>query len=287
MQHSDPSQSETPEGPHQQIEWLVDALTREPDAWALFLDIDGTLVDIAPSPDAIVVPPDLPGNLVTLSRRLKGALALVTGRSLPYADKLFQPHAFPVAGLHGAQRRMFDGSVDAVAATSAFEEVKTALAAAAGQWPGVLVEDKGAAVAAHYRQAPEWRDEVEKAMEFYLLQAGSDFTLQRGKMVFEIRPARANKGSAVQSYLEEAPFRGRRPIAIGDDVTDEEMFRVVNRMGGPSIRIADAPGDTEARGIIASAEDLRQALARAATAGDGSAFSSSTSLPSSLKGRPA
>ena len=287
MQHSDPSQSGTPERPPQQIEWLVDALTREPEAWALFLDIDGTLVDIAPSPDAIVVPPDLPGNLVALSKRLNGALALVTGRALPYADKLFQPYELPVAGLHGAERRMVDGSVDAVAATSAFEEVKTALAAAAGQWPGVLVEDKGAAVAAHYRQAPEWRDEVEKAMEFYLLQAGSDFTLQRGKMVFEIRPARANKGSAVQSYLEEAPFRGRRPIAIGDDVTDEEMFRVVNRMGGHSIRIADAPGGTEARGIIASAEDLRQALARAATAGDRPEFPSSTSLPSSLKGRTA
>lgn len=287
MQHSDPSQSGTPEGPLQQIEWLVDALTREPDAWALFLDIDGTLVDIAPSPDAIVVPPDLPGHLVALSRRLNGALALVTGRALPYADKLFQPYELPVAGLHGAERRLVDGSVDAVTATSAFEEVKAALAAAAGQWPGVLVEDKGAAVAAHYRQAPEWRDEVEKAMEFYLLQAGSDFTLQRGKMVFEIRPARANKGSAVQSYLEEAPFRGRRPIAIGDDVTDEDMFRIVNRMGGHSIRIADAPGNTEARGIIASAEDLRQALARAATAGDGSEFPSSTSLPSSLKGRTA
>lgn len=287
MQHSDPSQSGTPERPPQQIEWLVDALTREPEAWALFLDIDGTLVDIAPSPDAIVVPPDLPGNLVALSKRLNGALALVTGRALPYADKLFQPYELPVAGLHGAERRMVDGSVDAVAATSVFEEVKTALAAAAGQWPGVLVEDKGAAVAAHYRQAPEWRDEVEKAMEFYLLQAGSDFTLQRGKMVFEIRPARANKGSAVQSYLEEAPFRGRRPIAIGDDVTDEEMFRIVNQMGGHSIRIADAPGGTEARGIIASAEDLRQALARAATAGDGSELSSPTSVPSSLKGRTA
>ncbi len=171
---------------------FVDMLRREPDVWALFLDIDGTLIDIAPSPDAIVVPSGLPRRLRTISERLGGALALVTGRSLPYADDLFQPFSFPVAGLHGAERRTAGGAIDRIVATAAFEEVKDMLVAASGQWPGALIEDKGAAVAAHYRQAPEWRDEIEKAMEFYLLQAGPDFTLQRGKMVFEIRPARAS-----------------------------------------------------------------------------------------------
>jgi len=264
---------------------LTDVLTREPGAWALFLDIDGTLIDIAPSPDEITVPPDLPGQLMALSGRLNGALALVTGRALPYADALFLPYEFPVAGLHGAERRSADGTVDAVAATSAFEEVKAELAAAAGQWPGVLVEDKGAAVAAHYRQAPEWRDEVEKAMEFYRLQAGPDFTLQRGKMVFEIRPARANKGSAVEAYLRERPFQGRRPIAIGDDVTDEEMFRIANQLGGHSIRIAPSPEGTEARGIIGSTEALRQVLARVAAGGDAAPAPSPASSTSSQKGK--
>ena len=285
MQHSDPSQPGSPGNPLQQIDWLTDVLTREPGAWGLFLDIDGTLIDIAPSPDEITVPPDLPGQLMALSGRLNGALALVTGRALPYADALFLPYEFPVAGLHGAERRSADGTVDAVAATSAFEEVKAELATAAGQWPGVLVEDKGAAVAAHYRQAPEWRDEVEKAMEFYRLQAGPDFTLQRGKMVFEIRPARANKGSAVEAYLCERQFQGRRPIAIGDDVTDEEMFRIANQLGGHSIRIAPSPEGTEARGIIGSTEALRQVLARVAAGGDAAPAPSPASSTSSQKGK--
>ena len=181
MLNSDPSKAKAGNDPSQTPQWLEDRLTAEPENWALFLDIDGTLIDLAPSPDEIVVPPDLPGNLKSISDRLGGALALVTGRGLPYADQLFQPYQFPIAGLHGSECRLADGSVHRIAATDAFDEVKNALRAAAGRWPGVLIEDKGAAVAAHYRQAPEHRTEVEEAMEYYLLQAGPDFTLQRGK----------------------------------------------------------------------------------------------------------
>ena len=262
---------QTNDGPDasQPLDWLVRTLTREPQTWALFLDIDGTLIDLAPSPDDIVVPPDLPDHLTSVSGHLGGALALVTGRALPYADRLFQPHMFPIAGLHGSERRTADGTVSRVAATDAFDEVKSALQAAAGRWPGVLIEDKGAAVAAHYRQAQEHRADVEEAMEYYLLQAGPDFTLQRGKMVFEIRPARADKGGALQSYLSEEPFKGRRPIAIGDDVTDEAMFKVVNELNGHSIRVAETAGDTAARSIVASAADIRQALADIADAARG------------------
>ncbi|HEX2148151.1 MAG TPA: trehalose-phosphatase, partial [Pseudorhizobium sp.] len=237
-------------------------LRDEPESWALFLDIDGTLIDLAPSPDAIVVPRALARNLHIASERLGGALALVTGRALPYADALFQPYQFPIAGLHGSQRRLANGTIESVAATPAFEDVKTMLGAAAGQLPGVLIEDKGAAVAAHYRQAPERQAEVEELMNYYLLQAGPDFTLQRGKMVFEIRPARADKGGALQAYLAEPPFQGRRPIAIGDDVTDEAMFHVVNGLGGCSIRVAESRSGTAAQNIIASADLVRNALAR-------------------------
>ena len=241
------------------------ALADEPERWALFLDIDGTLIDLAPTPDAIVVPPDLPRHLQAVSERLGGALALVTGRALTYADALFHPHQFPIAGLHGSERRLADGTVDRVSATEAFQDVKDALKAAAARWPGVLVEDKGAAVAAHYRQAPERQAEVEDLMRFYLLQAGKDFTLQRGKMVFEIRPARADKGGAVGTYLSEAPFAGRTPIAIGDDLTDEAMFAVANSLNGRSIRVAEIAGDTAADSIIPSAALLREALSRIAT----------------------
>lgn len=264
MTPSDPSQPEAVQDPLPPHEWLVKALVNEPERWALFLDIDGTLIDLAPTPDAIIVPQDLPPQLQAISELLGGALALVTGRALAYADALFQPHSFPIAGLHGSERRLADGTIDRVSATEAFEEVKAALKAAAGRWPGVLVEDKGAAIAAHYRQAPERKDEVEEAMEFYLLQAGPEFTLQRGKMVFEIRPARADKGGALERYLSEPPFKGRTPIAIGDDVTDEAMFDVANRMNGRSIRIAETAGDTAALTIIRSAALLREALSRIA-----------------------
>lgn len=264
MTPSDPSQPEAVQDPLPPHEWLVKTLVNEPERWALFLDIDGTLIDLAPTPDAIIVPQDLPPQLQAISELLGGALALVTGRALAYADALFQPHSFPIAGLHGSERRLADGTIDRVSATEAFEEVKAALKAAAGRWPGVLVEDKGAAIAAHYRQAPERKDEVEEAMEFYLLQAGPEFTLQRGKMVFEIRPARADKGGALERYLSEPPFKGRTPIAIGDDVTDEAMFDVANRMNGRSIRIAETAGDTAALAIIKSAALLREALSRIA-----------------------
>ncbi|MCF6369354.1 trehalose-phosphatase [Rhizobium halophilum] len=262
MSPSNLSHAGDDQDPLQPFDWLVKTLVEEPDRWALFLDIDGTLIDLAPSPDEIIVPQELPGHLWRISQHLEGALALVTGRALPYADELFQPHQFPIAGLHGSERRLADGRLDRVTATEAFEEVKNALYVAAGQWPGILIEDKGAAIAAHYRQAPERRAELEKVMEYYLLQAGNDFALQRGKMVFEIRPARADKGGALEAYLSEPPFKGRRPIAIGDDVTDEAMFKVVNSLNGKSIRVAERSDGTEARAVIASAALVRDALAR-------------------------
>ncbi|CDN56825.1 Trehalose-6-phosphate phosphatase [Neorhizobium galegae bv. officinalis bv. officinalis str. HAMBI 1141] len=235
-------------------------LMLEPERWALFLDIDGTLIELAETPDAIVVPPDLPENLHRLSMRLGGALALVTGRALPYADQLFTPYKFPIAGLHGSERRDPSGAISRVEIGAAFEDLKAALVREAHQWPGVLVEDKGAAVAAHYRQAPKQREAVEAAMPRYLDMAGPDFTLQHGKMVMEIRPAQASKGHALQAFLDQPPFKGRKPIAIGDDVTDEAMFRTANQLGGHSIRITETPGDTEAKSTLPSAAALRAAI---------------------------
>jgi trehalose 6-phosphate phosphatase len=247
-------------------ETVLSKLMLDPEQWALFLDIDGTLIDLADTPDGIVVPPDLPENLHRVSQRLGGALALVTGRALPYADRLFPPHHFPIAGLHGAERRDPNGDVIRIAANAAFEALKAELTVEAQQWPGVLIEDKGAAVAAHYRQAPQFQAIVEMAMVRYRDLAGPDFTLQRGKMVLEIRPAHASKGHALRAFLSEPPFEGRLPIAIGDDVTDEAMFKVANELGGLSVRIAQAEGGTEATSVIPSATDLRAILAAIAKA---------------------
>ena len=264
MSHEEQSSQAEGFDPDRPFEQFVSKLVREPDSWALFLDIDGTLIDLAGRPDAIVVPPDLPDHLHSVSERLGGALALVTGRGLTYADRVFSPHRFPIAGLHGTELRRPDGSTERVEVTADFDLLKADLTHEALSWPGVLIEDKGAAIAAHYRKAPERRAEVEAAMTRYLQQAGPDFTLQSGKMVFEIRPAHANKGSAIQAFLAQPPFSGRRPIAIGDDVTDEAMFTAVNAIGGLSIRIGE-PGDpTAARFTIPSAAVLRRLLSELA-----------------------
>ena len=236
-------------------------LSADPTKWALFLDIDGTLIDLAPTPDGIVIPPDLGRHLRSVSDLLGGALALVTGRALPYADKLFAPESFPIAGLHGSERRRPDGSIDRIEIPEHFAALKAELTAEAAQWPGVLVEDKGAAIATHYRQAPEHQQALDALMQRMLEKVGPSFTLQRGKMVIEIRPSHADKGHALEAFLSEPPFAGRLPIAIGDDVTDEAMFRTVNRLGGRSIRIGDSSTETVAGELIPSAATLRTILA--------------------------
>lgn len=242
----------------------LDALLSRPQEWALFLDIDGTLLDLAETPDGILVPPALPFQLDAVFRKLGGAMALVTGRGLTYADHLFAPFQFPTAGLHGAERRDSEGQITRAEATPEFELLKAELAARAKGWDGVLIEDKGAAVAAHYRLAPERQVELEPLMVQFLKRAGPGWGLQRGKMVLEIRPASASKGMAVESFLAQTAFMGRKPIAIGDDVTDEAMFKAVNLMGGHSIRVGPPSAETAALGVMASAADVRDVVARIA-----------------------
>lgn len=242
---------------------LLSALSFSPQDCALFLDIDGTLLDLAEVPDAIVVPPSLPVALDAVSRKLGGALALVTGRALAYADELFAPFGFPIAGLHGAELRRPDGSVIRAESTAAFDEVKADLRRATNGMEGVLVEDKGAAVAAHYRLAPQWQAELEPLMTQLLSKAGPSWTLQRGKMVFEIRPASADKGNAVEAFLSMPPFAGRRPITIGDDVTDEAMFHAANRQGGLSVRVG-SPSETAAALTLPSAAAVRELIGQLA-----------------------
>ena len=254
---------------------LIRRLVEEPDRWALFLDIDGTLIDLATTPDAIQVPLSLPGTLDAVSARLRGALALVTGRSLPYADGLFAPFRFPIAGLHGAEFRAADGETSIVTQTSAFTALKQRLVEQTAWMEGVLIEDKGAAVAAHYRLAPAYDTALETTMRHLADEAGPDWVLQPGKMVFEIRPARADKGDAVASYLEEPAFAGRLPITIGDDLTDESMFALANARGGQSIRVGSLSTATCALAKASSPSAIRSALATIATAHEQRAASAS------------
>ncbi|MCM2474373.1 trehalose-phosphatase [Rhizobium sp. CG5] len=241
----------------------LEALLDTPEEWALFLDIDGTLLDLAPTPDSIQVPEALPGQLNRLYAKLDGAMALVTGRSLSFADQLFKPFAFPLAGLHGAEYRDATG-VSTAAESGAFETLKRQLAREAESYPGVLIEDKGGAVAAHYRLAPEYEEILHERMQHYAEMAGPGWALQLGKMVFELRPARASKGDAVERFLQADPFKGRRPVAMGDDLTDESMFAVTNARGGLSVRVGALDAPTCAVHRLSSPVVVRNVLARLA-----------------------
>lgn len=238
---------------------MLEALLAAPDEWALFLDIDGTLLNLAPTPDAVEVPAELPGQLDRLYRKFGGAMALVTGRSLDFADRLFKPYRFPAAGLHGAEFRDA-GGVSLVADTEAFQALKHALVREAEDYTGVLIEDKGAAVAAHYRLAPDYEKQLEERMLHYADLAGPGWVLQRGKMVYELRPARASKGDALERFLQSEPFRHRLPVAIGDDLTDEAMFAVANERGGVSIRVGRIDASTCASSRLSSPALVRNVL---------------------------
>lgn len=213
---------------------------------ALFLDVDGTLLEIAPTPDAVVVPDSLKQMLNTLSSRLDGALALVSGRSVRTLDQLFAPYRFAAAGIHGCERREANGCIlrpDIDAAL--FAAARDALSQWAAQHPGTLLEDKGYALGLHYRQAPQFEAAALEAV-LGVLPTLATHELQRGKFVFELRPAGYSKGQAIDAFMHEAPFRTRCPVFIGDDVTDEAGFAVVNALDGISIRVGHGT-QTEAR----------------------------------------
>lgn len=237
-------------------------LFRDPGRYALFLDIDGCLIDLAETPDGITVPDGLPETLAQLSGRMGGALALVTGRKMEWVDATFG-QVFPLAGLHGFQRRRADGKVLEVTVPPGLDIARARLARFEDE-AGLVVEDKGIAIGLHYRQAPQRLPEATQAMEAVAAELGGAWELQFGKSVIELRPAGATKGAAVTAFLDEAPFKGRTPITIGDDVTDETMFPVANARGGLSIRIADPSEPTAATAHLPSPTALRAALKRIA-----------------------
>lgn len=210
------------------------------DEWAVFFDIDGTLLDIAEKPEAIYVPDGLLSDLAYLSGKLGGALALVTGRSISFVDTILPGTRFPLAGLHGAERRDATGRVTPVHLTVNFLKAKEELKRRAERWPHILVEDKQAAIAIHYRQVPHLADDMRRLMDEIAVIAGPGWTLQQGKMVVELRPAAHDKGHALETFMAAPPFRAKRPLVFGDDVTDEAMFKAANALGGLSVRIGVA-----------------------------------------------
>jgi trehalose 6-phosphate phosphatase len=227
---------------------------------ALFLDFDGTLIDLAESPDAVVVEPDLRAVLTNLLAGLNGAVAIVSGRPIDAIDRLLAPLRLPVAGVHGAERRNARGEL-AYAPIVSLARIEERMAALVARFPLLLVEFKRGALALHYRRVPEARATCLSELQ-EVLAACPGAVLLEGKMVIEIKPQGANKATAIRDFLEEPPFRGRRPVFAGDDVTDEVAFGYVQEHNGVGIKVGAGP--SVARERLATPDALRDALRSAA-----------------------
>jgi trehalose 6-phosphate phosphatase len=209
-----------------------------PDA-ALFLDFDGTLVALAETPEAIEVPSALVALLGDLHDLLGGALAVVSGRQIDVIDRFLAPLRLPAAGEHGVQRRDAEGLMQEQHAPD-LALVLEAANELARIYEGLLVERKHAAIALHYRLAPQLEAVCRDAMERVIADQ-PQLELMHGKFVFEVKPAGINKGIAIDAFLREAPFAGRVPVFAGDDTTDESGFAVVQPRGGVAIKVGSGP----------------------------------------------
>ncbi len=233
---------------------------------ALLLDIDGTLIDIAPTPEEVVVPENLRQSLAALSPMLGGALAFCSGRTLVAVDALFAPLKLAAIGTHGAEIRMTPGGPVKDVAPPIPDAVKQAFADVPALLPGIRVEDKTYTLAFHYRLAPQ-----HEAALFALLGArlpGLDAQLVelRGKAIVELKSRDFNKGTGVRALMQEAPFKGRRPVYLGDDKTDEDVFAVLGAYNGLGISVGALLNDATVE--FASPEVVRDWIAKLATGKD-------------------
>jgi trehalose 6-phosphate phosphatase len=230
---------------------------------AVFLDVDGTLLEIAPRPDLVRVPQGLPGLIVRRAQEREGALALISGRPLAQLDQLFYPWHGAAAGLHGTARRRADGTIDRVrddTGEAALSRIRPKLATLAGDGVGLMLEDKGNTIALHYRGIPQREAEIRAFAEALLAEAGAALRVIAGKMVVEFQPATIHKGLAITAFMAEPPFVGRRPVFVGDDTTDEDGFAEIRRRDGIAVRVG-ASGVTAANYRLSSVEAVLDWLA--------------------------
>jgi trehalose 6-phosphate phosphatase len=209
--------------------------------WALFLDIDGTLIDIAPTPDSVTVPRRLIATLPALATRFSGALALVSGRALATMDRLFAPLRLTAAGQHGAEfRRRPEAPVESLVAPERIARAAELLRDLPARFPGIMVEEKGLSIAIHFRNAPEAAAPTRQAAIEAVEASDGALELLEGKMVWDLRPHHITKGTAIEMLMAEPPFAGRLPVMVGDDRTDEDGFAAAARLGGAGILVGPA-----------------------------------------------
>jgi trehalose 6-phosphate phosphatase len=250
-----PEQDEAPEAvpvPHLLAPYLNET--------AILLDIDGTLLDLMPTPREVWVPPGLSKTLNRLLARTSGALALVSGRSLNDIDLIFAPEEFPAIGGHGAEMRVsVDG--EATHAPPMDKELKRRLAAIAKLSPGILLEDKGYSLALHYRLAPHAEKAIYAAVSLIRADLPSaPIEVMPGKCVCEIKHSGFTKATGVRELMTHEPFKGRRPLFIGDDVTDESVFAIMPDLNGMAFSVG-----RRAKGVAGHFDepsDVREFLAR-------------------------
>ena len=236
---------------------------------ALFLDFDGTLVDLASTPESVVVPPDLVALLTALQRQLGGALAIVSGRKLADLDHFLAPLQLPTAAEHGACYRRHHTTNAATDPTQNdvrqllvlpdFQALAPDVFALVTRHPGLQLEVKSSCLALHYRHAPELEAEARQLMQDAAARAPG-MTLMAGKRVFEIKPAHVSKGQAINDFMQHPPFAGRRCLFVGDDVTDEAGFKAVRALHGDTVKVG--PGDTAAACRIDSPDAVRHWLSQ-------------------------
>jgi trehalose 6-phosphate phosphatase len=220
------------------------AVLAEPDRWALFIDIDGTLLNVAPTPDAVTVPVGLVALLDGLVNRLGGALAILTGRRIADADRLFAPLKLVASGVHGTELRSERGGPIATLAPVIPSDVIEAMNNIAGIASGILVEQKGCGLAVHYRNAPLAQRVLETEVAAIIAASSYDLVLRKGRKVLEAVPSGYSKGAALAALLTRPPFKGRCPVMVGDDVGDETALTAAERLGGLGLRVAGEHFDT-------------------------------------------
>jgi trehalose 6-phosphate phosphatase len=208
--------------------------------WCLFLDVDGTLIELTDTPSQTFADAEIKSLLSEAGERLGGAVALISGRKIATLDELFAPLKLPAAGLHGVERRKMDGSIQGASFVDAqLEPARASLKALVAAHPGTLFEDKERTIAVHFRTAPHFAQAMRDAVVEIAKPLGSNYHIQGGKMLYEIKPRGFSKATAIQAFMKEPPFRGRRPVFIGDDLTDRDGFAMVEEHGGLSIAVGD------------------------------------------------
>jgi trehalose 6-phosphate phosphatase len=238
---------------------------------ALLLDIDGTILDLAPAPQEVFVPAELRDTLSRLEDLTGGALALVSGRSLHDIDLIFSPLQLAAVGGHGAELRAVPGGEVVTRASELNPVLKRKLATLTELGRGILIEDKGYSLALHYRLAPDKGEELRVAIRDVCAGAphGSVEVLP-GKLVFEIKMAGINKAGAVRELMKYPPFKDRKPIFIGDDTTDEPVFPILSQFGGLGFSVGRIVADVN--GHFEKPESVRAWLSRIASSGQGAAL---------------